>query len=477
MLKIKHSSFLVAAIISIAGMLFLSCRKKLKDPAPIAVATGPSVTIQDLRNMFSFQNIKFTSNSILHAVVTMDETSGNVYKQIFIRDNSGTSVTSGYGAIPVHFSFSSNGYLAVGDSIAINLNGVTLDLSSGGSLQLDSILPTASITKIKTGLNPQPILVTLPQLNTVVNSQYVFDAQLVQLNSVEFISQNVGQPYALGQNPPNAPVSYNRYVSDCIGNTFVSYNSGYANFAYTTASPIVIPNNSGTITAIASLYNTMQLTLRSYPEINLTATYCPIVYDTITQNFTCAALSGKSTVMLAGWKNIDAAGNLKWTGMQYGNPPIYKYSPSVSNYKSTDARNDIWFISPPIVDQGGGLKKYMDFTCATQYGTNKRLMSVLVSGTYDGSGNPNQFSWTDISSLYPWIPSSASQSSGSYPNFKYASNNGFSPSSPLKGFVPPANSGTFYIAFRYQANTNTTLYPDSSGSTYLINNLVIKNLP
>lgn len=472
---LKYISALIVPIVT--GLVILSsCKKTYKTPAAVPIAVGPTVTIQDLRNMFTTQNIKFTSNSTLYAVVTMDETSGNIYKQVYIRDNSGTSATNGLGAISVHFLLSSNGYLATGDSIAINLNGATLDLSAGGSLQIDSMLATASITKIKTGLNPAPITVTLPQLNTVVNSQYVFDGHLVKINNAEFVSQNVGQPYALGQNPPSAPVSYNRYVNDCTGNTMVSYNSGYANFAYTPSSPITIPNNSGSITAIASVYNTMQLTLRSYPEINLTATYCPVIYDTITQNFTCAALSSKSNIMLAGWTNTDVAGNLKWQGLQYGNAPIYKYAPSVSNYKTTDVRNEIWFISPPVVDPGSGQKKYMDFTSAVQYGTNKRLLSVLVSGDYDGVGNPLNFTWTDISSLYPWIPGSASQSSGAYPNFRYASNNGFLPSSPLKGFVPPLNSGTFHIAFRYKSAINAS-YPDSTGSTYLINNLILRNLP
>ncbi|HWY37285.1 MAG TPA: DUF5689 domain-containing protein [Bacteroidia bacterium] len=472
-MKAKQIANITAALLVAGAALLFSCKKNLAEPSHMSLAVGPSVTIQDLRNMYANQNIKFTSNSLLHAVVTMDESSGNIYKQVYIRDNSGTSATGGYGAISVHFLSSSNGYLAVGDSIAINLNGVTLDISGGGSLQLDSILATKHIQKIKTGLNPAPLVVTLPQLNTVVNNLYVFDGHLVQINSAEFITQNVGQSYAIGQNPPAAPISYNRYLNDCIGNTMITYNSGYANFAYSTANPITIPNASGSVVAISNVYNTMQLTLRSYPEINLFASYCPVVYDTITTNFSCAALESKKTVMFAGWTNTDIRGNLRWTGLQYGNPPMYKYSPSASNYKSNDSINDMWWISPPIVDHGGGAKKYMDFTTALQYGTgtSKRCLSVLVSGTYNGVGNPAQFSWTDITPIYTKIQTN---SVNGYPNFRYASNNGFSPSSPLLGFVPPANSGNFYVAFRYRTNQN---YVDSTGMTYLIGNFILKNNP
>jgi hypothetical protein len=472
-MKQKHIIYLFAVLV--AGIVsFSSCKKKFTEPTHVTMAIDSVTTIQKLRSMYANQNIRFSSNTILRAVITMDETSGNIYKQIYIRDNSGSALTGGYGAMSLHFLNSSNGYLSTGDSIAINLNGVTLDLSAGGSLQLDSIRPTSSILKIKTGLNPAPLIVSLPQLNTVVSGLYVFDGHLVQINNVEFVTPNVGQPYAIGQNPPAAPISYNRYINDFTGNTMVTYNSGYANFAYTATSPILIPNNSGTVTAIASLYNTVQLTLRSYPEINLSNSYSPVVYDTITQNFTCAALASKSVVMLAGWKNVNTKSTIQWQGLQYGFPPIYKYSPSVSDYRSVDSLNEIWFISPPIIDHGGGLKKYMDFTTALQYGTGttKRCLSVLVSGTYDGSGNPDQFSWTDLStSLYTHIQTT---SINGYPSFRYASNNGFSPPPTLTGFVPPPNSGTFYVAFKFRSNTN---HADSTGMTYLINNFILRNNP
>ncbi len=484
----KYTIFFLASLIfTVVIISFVSCKKTLTAPSHIPMAVGPAVTIQDLRNLYAYQNIKFTSNSILHAVVTMDETSGNIYKQVYIRDNSGPVATNGYGALSIHLLLSANGYLSVGDSIAINLNGVTLDMSSGGSLQIDSITATSSIIKLKTGLNPLPLLVTLPQLNTVSTSgQFIYDGHLVQLNNVEFVSQNVGLPFATGQNPPAAPLSVNRYINDCIGNTVVTYNSGYANFAYTAANNITIPNKNGSITAIASLYNTMQLTLRSYAEIfpaspqppALPASaYCPVVYDTITQNFTCAALANKTAITLAGWANIDISGSLKWQGLQYGNQPFFKYSPSVSNYKTTDAINDIWFVSPPIVDNvyahGGTNTKTLDFSTAMQYGTNARLLSVLVSRTFDGTNViPSQ--WTDISSLFPAIPSSAGQSTNGIPLFHYAHGftNIYNPA-PVPITIQ-GSSPTFYIAFRYRSNTNA-LYPDSTGSTYLLGSFVLRN--
>ena len=481
-MKVKRIKFITSLIITAVMTMLLSC-KKPKAPPEQAVVTGPSVTIEQLRTTYTGMNIKFktlgNTPSLLNVVVTADENSGNLYKQVYVRDNSGTfAQTNYYGAISLHFLHGTQGILSVGDSIAVNLlNNAVLAKSTGGSLELDSIDPYNDIIHIKTGLNPQPIVATLPQLNTYSNTTgggFIYDAQLVQLNNVEFSPSNVGLTYAVAQAPPAAPQNVNRYVCDFRGNTMVAYNSGYANFAST-----VIPNNSGTITAVANLYTTMQLSIRSFPDVQLTSAYSPIVYDTITQNFSCGALSSKVNIETAGWQTIAYQGALYWQGGQYGNPSNttnatnWKYYPAASNYKTNDVINDVWLISPPILDQGGGAGKYLDFSCAMQYGTNKRLLSVLVSGSYDGT-NVDPTQWTDISALFPGIPSSAGQSSnGATPNLKYAHSavsNVYSPS-PVH-FNTPTNSGKFYIAFRYKTSTNDV---DSTGSTYVLGNFVLRN--
>ena len=465
------------------AMVF-SCRKNPTAPPTQNFTFGPSITIEQLRTLWTGVNIKFTSNTTLYAVVTADETSGQLYKQVYVRDNSGTFIaTKNYGAISLHFlNYSTNGILYQGDSIAINLNGVTLDKSSGGSLQLDSI-PTShfpTIKIIKSGLNPQPLIATLPQLNTfdVASGRFIYDAQLVQLNNVEFVHPNVGTTYAIIQNYSayTPPLNINKYICDARGNTVVAYNSGYSNFAGQ-----LIPSNSGTITALANLYNTVQLNIRSFQDINLISSYIPTIYDTITQNFSCAALYSKNPMMTAGWQTFDLQGNLFWQGAPYGSYPNYKYSPTASNYKTSTTRNDIWLISPPIVDVFGttGYSKKIDFSTAFTYGTNARLLSVLVSNQFDGTHViPSQ--WQDISGFFPYIPNSSSQSSTGFPNFYFVSNgaghfppNGSFSSSPVSiSFTGSGTKPNFYVAFRFQSNTS---YSDSTGSTYFLGTLMLRD--
>ncbi|HTA61383.1 MAG TPA: DUF5689 domain-containing protein [Bacteroidia bacterium] len=474
----------------IAGLVIssFSCKKHLSIPPASQVALGPVTTIDSLRNKYNGQNQKFISNTILRVVVTCDETSGNLYKQVYVRDYSGEfAITKHYGAIALRFTSGTKQFLSVGDSIAVNLNGATLTKSSGGSLEIDSIVAINQVIHLKTGLNPQPLVVTLPQLNSYsvtpsnpALKQFIYDAQLVQLNSVEFIQPNVGGTYAIYQAPPiiAAPKNVNKYLSDSAGNTMVTYNSGYANFA-----TVTIPNNSGSVIGVANLYTTMQLTLRSDAngDINFNQPYRPIVYDTITQNFSCAALFTKTDVFTAGWITIPYKGGVVWQATQYGTPAFgnsttnWKYAPSASNYKSTDVVNDMWLVSPPIKNPGGGLKKYMDFTTALQYGTITRCLSVLVSASFDGTHIiPSQ--WVDLSAA-PFYPHIATSTSNGYPSFIYASNGSFTRPATLTGFVPPVtptNNSTFYVAFRYQTNTN---YADSTGMTYLLNNFILRNNP
>jgi hypothetical protein len=487
-MRLKQAKFItIIILLAVFNILLLSCRKTASPPPIKPIAIGPAINIQQLRNLFftTGQNMKFTSNTILNVVVTADENSGQLYKQVYVRDNSGTFVaTNYYGAISLNFLHGTGGFLNQGDSIAVNLNGASLVLSSGGSLQIDSLEASLSCIHLKSGLNPLPIVATIPQLNTYTTvpgssyKEFMYDAQLVQLNNVEFISSNVGTDYAVAQNPPAAPVNVNKYVCDYTGNTMVAYNSGYANFAGTP-----IPTNSGTLTAVANLYTTMQLSIRQFSDISLSNPYKPVVYDTITQNFVNVGLYSKSQIEMGGWQTVDIQGHLFWEGYEYGTAPNYKYNPSVSNYKSSDLRNDIWLISPPIKAYGSN-PKYMNFSVANQYGTSTSdlLLSVWVCGSlFDGTHViPSQ--WTCLSAgtgagnLFPYIPFNST--GNSFPIFVWANNGqgNFIAPALIQITAPTPNSGTFYVAFRYQSTTNPA-YPDSSGVTYEINNFILKNNP
>ncbi len=489
MKTVRH--LLIVIIFMATSLAFFSCRKNATAPPIKSFAFGTAVTIQQLRAQWATSpvNFKISSNTTLYGVVTADETSGQLYKEVYIRDNSGTlSQLKNYAAISLHFLNSSSGALTQGDSIAINLNGIWLDVSAGGSLQLDSI-PRATYPVVKvlaSGLNPAPLVATIPQIATYMGGQFIYDGQLVQLNNVQFIPQNVSTTYATPQSysvnvTSVPPVNVNKYVCDGTGNTIVAYNSGYSNFAGQT-----IPNNSGTITAISNLYTTMQLSIRSYQDITFNAPYVPIIYDTITQyfdannfhTFSFMGLSSKSSCNnMAGWQTQDISGNLFWEGGEYGAYPNWSYSPTVSNYKTSDSINDIWLISPQIKDANNGTySKRIDFSSSYTYPTphNNNILSVWVSRTFDGTHIiPSQ--WTNISGPINSAFHNIFTGFGPVNDFNWAHNTTFSSNPYAPTLVPvliTGSSPTFYIAFRYRSNTN---HLDSTGCTYCLGGLILKN--
>ncbi|MBS1645864.1 MAG: hypothetical protein JST67_00845 [Bacteroidetes bacterium] len=482
-----HFVLVLTLNLMLGGIFLMSSCKKYTEPSPVPPPVGPTVTIQQLRAMYMGMNISFNTNTILNAVVTCDESSGNLYKQVYIRDNSGAySATHNYGAISVKFLQSTQGFLITGDSIAINLNGCTLDKSGGGSLQIDSVVATKQGQITHLGLAkvvPQPIVASIAQIDTFVNQAgggFIYDGQLVQLNNVEFIPSNVGTTYAVPQAPPAPPQSINKYINDFAGNTLVAYNSGYANFAGQT-----IPAASGTLTGVANLYTTMQFLIRSYADVQLSNPYQSIMYDvigpaaapTIFPPFMYQPLAKNQSAVMAGWTNLAYQGSILWQGAQTGspntsngNPPYWIYHPSSSNYQTSDQVNDMWLISPPIKDYGATPTKYIDFSTAVLYGTPKCLLSVWVSRSFDGVHLiPSQ--WTNISAFFPGI--STTSSSGATPSFKYAHSAISQVYTPVP--IPITISGsspTFYLAFRYRSNVN---YSDSTGSTYLLGALTLHN--
>ena len=88
--KTKHISFLLIA--SLVVTLFFSCKKKPDMPPVTPYSDANVMTIKQLRDLFlskACNNYKFTRDVSLYAYVTMDASSGNIYKQVYLRDATG----------------------------------------------------------------------------------------------------------------------------------------------------------------------------------------------------------------------------------------------------------------------------------------------------------------------------------------------------------------------------------------------------
>jgi len=133
----------------------------------------------DLRAMYAGSPIHFQSDQTVFAVVTADEVSGNLYKNVYIQDNTGA----------INIRLRSSGGLYVGDSIRLNLTGTVLS-SYNGMMQIDSVDADNNIVKQATGRFIQPEVVTL----NMINASY--QAKLVRINNVQFVSSDTSLTFA-----------------------------------------------------------------------------------------------------------------------------------------------------------------------------------------------------------------------------------------------------------------------------------------
>ena len=182
------------------------------------IAEGDVITIAQLKAMYTGTDLPIEQNYNIFANVTSEETDGNFYREAYIQDASGA----------IRLRLLASGGLYIGDSIRINLNGTVLS-DYNGMIQLDSVDVDNNIVKQATQKYIQPSTYTVSQISPALQGY------LVQLNDVEFISDELGFTYA------NAISQFaeNRTLTDCDGNQILVRTSGYANFCllYTSPSP------------------------------------------------------------------------------------------------------------------------------------------------------------------------------------------------------------------------------------------------
>ena len=76
----------ITGLLLLAGIsLFsVSCKKDFDTPPIKTIPEGNRITIADLKAMYQNAPLKITDELSLFAVVTMDEQSGNIYKDLLV---------------------------------------------------------------------------------------------------------------------------------------------------------------------------------------------------------------------------------------------------------------------------------------------------------------------------------------------------------------------------------------------------------
>ena len=365
-MTIKNTLFTLLA----TTIFFTSCKKDLDFPPVSELPVGNIITIDSLRNIYTAFDSTITSDLSVYGIITADEVSGNLYKNLYLQDET--------NGILLKLTASSDKTFFEGDKVRVALKGTIISRYKN-MIQLDNVDIAKNIIKQSEGNTITPKVVTIADL-ALVGIYSPYQGQLIQLNDVEFMCNDIWSTYA----DPIAQTSQNRYLRDTLGNTIIVRSSGYADFAGTS-----LATGKGSFVAIVSQYNTdVQLTIRKLSDINLTGTRkiaCPIyVKNFEDQNIT----SG-------GWTTQNVVGSINWGINNVGSNSTYYVQ--ISNYSGTNIACETWLVSPSF-DLSATVNPFLTFQSAYKYtGTSLKLM---VTTSY--TGDVTTTTWVVITSSATW---------------------------------------------------------------------------
>lgn len=350
------------ALISLGVAGLASCKKDFDHPPENLLSTTKVVTIDSLRNWQQSSGVVTITDSLhVYGIVTMDESQGNIYKNLYVQDH-----TAG-----INVRLTSGSSFAVGDSVRIALIGAVLSEYSG-VIQLDSIDPDTDIILQSSGHDLIPESVNLSDI-TLED-----EGKLIKLFAVQFTQNELINTYADAANQS----SESRYIEDCAGNTIIVRTSGFATFAGDS-----VAQGNGSLVAIVNRYNDeLQLIIRDINELDMSGDRCLVLRKDFDDEL----------INTGGWSTQIVTGTHNWTIGTIGAATPYV---QMSNYTAPNNYNsEVWLISPQLdLSSGEGKMSFMN-----AYNYSGDPLQLMVSTDFPGTGDPSLSSWTDISSSVTW---------------------------------------------------------------------------
>lgn len=257
-------SKIFAALLIITGTALLGgCIKEGNFDTPPVITPSAGLTATMTLSQFNkfyvdsfasgFGLIK--SDVIIKGVVVGNDESGNIYKSIYIEDDS-AGVNIAIDQTNLYTTYK------IGQMIYVKCKGLYLG-NYGGTMELgydnagvigripSALIPGHLFLDSFPQNPPVPKLITIPTFNNAAL------CTLVKIDSVHFLSTDVGQPFSI------STATTNRTLQDQTGNSVIVRTSNYATFA---ATPV--PAGTGSIVGILSNFSgTWQLYIRDLNDL------------------------------------------------------------------------------------------------------------------------------------------------------------------------------------------------------------------
>jgi len=173
----------------------------------------------------------------------------------------------------------------------------------------------------------------------------------------------------------------------------------------------------------------------------------PHLFATTEQSSIVEILNSTFNLDLEGWTAYSVTGDEVWT-LDPTHGVEGTGCAKMSGYAGAAHLNEDWLISP-VINLQNYIQEKLSFSTATNY--VGPALTVNISTNYDGTGNPNDFTWIDLSSAANWPPSGSAwvwTNSGEISISEWGENSA-------------------YVAFKF---TST----DTESATWEVDNVVIK---
>ncbi len=423
----KQKINILLAFFAITALLIQSCVKEEFTDVPEKTYITDISELYDVDSitsiaafveMYKGQSVAITDDIFLKGTVISDDSHGNIYKKISLQDSTG-GIEIQIDGYDLYKSY------PVGTYVYIKCKGLFYSeyrgtpqinfYSNGSAVRLPSKIMADYVIRAEGGKPVEPKVVKIGDLNaSYINT-------LIRLDSVQFADTSL--TYALDGS------SENRSIISFEGSSIDLRTSGYADF-YNEK----VAQGNGSITAIFGVYDAdFQLTVRSLDDINMTGNR----FLQISEFFN----SGTGS-----FTTVDVLGTATWENSAYNGENFAK----ISGYNA--GANEDWLISPKTNISADFTEAAFNFTHTIGYSTSTLWtedLTVWISTDYDGAGNPNDFTWTQVTDF----------EQASSETWWEWTNSGALDLSAYKG-------KDIYIGFRYKCT-------DSSAATWEINDVTI----
>jgi len=239
-----------------------------------------NITFEALDALVQDDVVQIQEDLILEGYVISSDRAGNFFGVLYLQDalsNPSKGIQLEMDLRESHLQF------PVGSKVLIKLKDLYLG-KRGDNIRIGSVFSSfgnLSIGRLPSGKviehlfvscdgggAPDPLVVNIPETDSLPSNI------LVQLKSVEFAEETLGETFAIAQEETE------RTIQDCEENKAVLVNSGYADFQ---AEPL--PEINGTLTAILTKDgDTPQLLIRTLEDVNFTEERCPEIITEFTSS-------------------------------------------------------------------------------------------------------------------------------------------------------------------------------------------------